>query len=288
MSLFDSVKKAVYFTGKALHKNAPTILSFLACAGVVGTAVTSAKGHQKAMEKLEESTPLPLETKTEKVVRVVKVTVPHYILPAVVGGCTIALILGSNALNKKQQAALYGAIVALDRSYRTYREKVNEVLGSDADAAIKKEIAKDIVKSDDIPKPNSKDEVLFYEENSDQFFWSTMEDVQMAEYHFNRNFVLRGEASLNELLAFFGAKPCEFGDVLGWDQYEGEITYDYRWVDFYHEWVEEDTADPVFGEDVPGYYYIHTPFPAHAPCEFDETQDTGFGVQQVESVPPSA
>lgn len=290
MSLLDPIKKAVYFTGKALHKNAPTILSILACAGVVGTAVTTAKGHQKATEKLKESTPQPLETKTEKAVRVVKVAAPHYILPAVVGGCTIALILGSNALNKKQQAALYGAIVALDKSYRMYREKINEELGADADLSIKKEIAKDIIKNDDIPKPSSKDEVLFYEENSDQFFWSTMEDVQQAEYHFNRNFVLRGEASLNELLDFLGAKPCEFGDVLGWDQYEGEITYGYKWVDFYHEWVEEKELDHVFGEDVPGYYYIHTPFPAHTPCSLDpdETQETGFGVQQVESEPPLA
>lgn len=288
MNLFDPVKKAAYFTGKFLHKNAPTILSILACGGVVGTAVTSAKAHQKATEKLKESIPQPLETKTETIIREVKVVAPHYILPAVVGGCTIALILGSNALNKKQQAALYGALVALDKSYRTYRDKVNYMLGPDADHSIKKEIAKDGIQSSNISKPNSKDEVLFYEENSDQFFWSTMEDVQLAEYHFNRNFVLRGEAPLNELLEFYGAKPCEFGDILGWDQYEGEITYGYRWVDFVHEWVEEPQLDPIFGEDVPGYYYIRTPFPAHTPGDPDETQDTGFGSQQAESEPPSA
>ena len=296
MSILDPMKKAVYFTGKFLHKNMPTILSVIACGGVVGTAITSANAHHKAMQKLEESEPLPLETPTEKVVREVKMVTPHYILPAVVGGCTIALILGSNALNKKQQAALYGALFALDKSYRTYREKVNFVLGSDADTAIKNEIAKDRIRENDIPKPNSKDEVLFYEENSDQFFWSTMEDVQMAEYHFNRNFVLRGEASLNELLEFYGAKPCEFGDILGWDQYEGEITYGYRWVDFEHEWKEVEEGDFEDDDlrffkyitDTPGYYYIRTPFPAHTPSDPDETQCTGFGVQQVESEPVSA
>lgn len=290
MSLFDPVKKVLYFAGKSLHKNMPTILSVLACGGVVGTAVTSANAHHKAMQKLEESEPQPLETPTEKVVREVKVVAPHYILPVVVGGCTIALILGSNALNKKQQAALYGALFALDKSYRTYREKVNYVLGSDADTAVKHEVAKDHIRENDIPKPSSKDEVLFYEENSDQFFWSTIEKVQAAEYEFNRYFILRDEASLNTLLKFFGAKPCEFGDVLGWDTYEGEVTYGFKWVDFEHEWkeVEPEGANLDIFNDVPGYYYIRTPFPPYTPSDPDD-ENTCFGImmQSVDD-PPSA
>ena len=275
MSILDPMKKAVYFTGKFLHKNIPTILSILACGGVVGTAVTSANAHHKAIQKLEESEPLPLETPTEKVVREAKVVAPHYILPAVVGGCTIAMILGSNALNKKQQAALYGALFALDKSYRTYREKVNDIYGEDADARVKQEIAKD--KASYIPKPAGSDQVLFYEENSDDFFWSTLEKVQQAEYYLNRQFRGIGDASLNDFCLLLGRPKCEFGDVLGWNEYDGEVTYGYKWIDFENRWVSAEEIGhnrmfPPLDEelaDLPGYYYIHTPFPPHVPCDDD-------------------
>lgn len=275
MSLFDPVKKVLYFAGKSLHKNMPTILSVIACGGVVGTAVVSGKAHHKAMQKLEESEPRPLETPTEKVVREAKVVAPHYILPAVVGGCTIALILGSNALNKKQQAALYGALFALDKSYRTYREKITDIYGEDADVEVRKAVAKDSVHN--VPKPTSSDQVLFYEENSDDFFWSTLEQVQRAEYYLNKRFKEREEASLNDFLLLLGRPKCEFGDVLGWNEYDGEVTYGYYWIDFDNRWVhaeeigQNDMFPPLAEEmaDLPGYYYIHTPFAPHVPSDDD-------------------
>lgn len=278
MKLIDNVKKEAYRTGKSLKKNAPTIMSVLACAGVIGTAVAAAKGHHAAMEALTydhcDDCMYDTEEKKKRIVRDVKTAAPHYILPTVLGASTIALILGSNALNKKQQAALYGAFVALEQSYNRYREAANRTFGEDADTQIKNEVAKEILK-EHIEKPNSSDLTLFYEENSDQFFWSTMEAVKDAEYHFNRNFALRFEASLNELLEFFGLNRCEFGDVLGWNLYEGETTYGYRWVDFTHEWVDGEELDPeeetLLGDtgmtEIPGYYIIHTPFPPHTPCD---------------------
>ena len=54
----------------------------------------------------------------------------------------------------------------------------------------------------------------------DIYFQSTKADVIEAFYHLNRNFALRGSASLRELFAFLGILdqfPQEFGDAIGWD-----------------------------------------------------------------------
>lgn len=282
MKLIDNVKKVAYRTGKSLKKNAPTIMSVLACAGVIGTAIAAVKGHEAATEALKNEHDnwgcSPESDKIGRITQEAKAVVPHYILPTVLGASTIALILGSNALNKKQQAALYGAFVALEQSYNRYREAANKTFGEDADTQIKKEVSKDIL-HENVPKPNSSDLTLFYEENSDQFFWSTMEAVKDAEYMFNRYFTGMDEASLNDLCECFGINKCEFGNVLGWNRYDGEAYYGYKWVDFTHEWHDVDESDicldegeildPLF-EECPGYYIIHTPFPPHTPCDPDD------------------
>ena len=267
--MFNEVKRGLYQVVKTIKANSPTILSVVACGGVVATGVLSAVYHKKAIEKLKEE-----ENKTRfdlTPIEKAKVLAPNYIWPAVSGGATIALILTSNALNKKQQAALYGGLIALDRCYKTYRNKVNDIYGESADATVVKEMSKDAIKKKDIPQKSTIEQTLFYEENSDQFFWSTMEDVIQAEYELNRLFILRGDASLNDWLKILDIPTCEFGDTLGWDDYVGEVTYGFRWIDFEHRYVDETEfhEDPALQcddeemLDVPGYWIIHTPFPPY-------------------------
>lgn len=274
MSFITNIQRGFHRAGKSLKKNAPTIMSVIACVGVVGTGVVTAKCHREAMEDLEEhdkATKLDL-TFSEKT----KILVPHYIWPAAIGGATIALILGSNALNKKQMAEVYGALIAIDQGYKAYRLKVNELLGEDADSQIRNEIARETFIKKDIPKKKYSDTTLFYEENSEQFFWSTMEDVKDAEYEFNRYFILKEEATLNDLLKFFGSPEAEFGNVLGWNIIDGGAFYGYSWVDFDHEYVDAaefykdsnlQCEDEELLSDVPGYWIIKTPFPPHVPYE---------------------
>lgn len=270
MKLINNVKKVAYRTGKSLKKNAPTIMAFTACAGVVATAVTAVKGHEAAKEALKNEHDnweySPESEKAKRIVREAKTVVPHYILPTVLGASTIALILGSNALNKKQQAAILAGYVALDQTYRQYREKVNEVLGENADAEIQKEIANDILKEQQ-PKASGSNETLFYEPNSKQFFWSTMEEVKDAEWNSERNYILRDGLTFNEYLDMLdsvardGVKPSPYGDLIGWEPYAGEAFYGYKFIDFYHEWVESKD------DDTPGYWIIHTPFEPHPPLD---------------------
>ena len=50
-----------------------------------------------------------------------------------------------------------------------------------------------------------------------------------AEYHTNRNFVLRGYSPLNEFYEFLGLPQTADGEKLGWTCTDGEC-----WIDFEH------------------------------------------------------
>ena len=72
--------------------------------------------------------------------------------------------------------------------------------------------------------------VLFYDNYSKRYFESTVEQVINAEYHLNRNYILRGYSVLNELYDFLGLEPVDFGNDMGWAPTdEGEY-----WIDFNH------------------------------------------------------
>ena len=88
-----------------------------------------------------------------------------------------------------------------------------------------------------------------HQHTKDIYFQSTMADVIEAQYHLNRNFALRGSASLREYFAFLGILdqfPEGFGDALGWDV--GIMVEDWGiepWIDVEHWTVKEPSTDEV-------------------------------------------
>ena len=91
------------------------------------------------------------------------------------------------------------------------------------------------------------------------YFQSTPQDVIEAEYHLNRNFALRGSASVREFFAFLGILdryPDEYEDMLGWDcQVMLEDWGITPWIDFEHN----HTTDPDTGEVINMIYYTWEP-----------------------------
>jgi hypothetical protein len=172
-----------------------------------------------------------------------------YIPAAAIGLSTIVCILGANALNRRQQAAITSAYILLDNAYRTYRDKTRTLLGEDADVSVREAIARDRYEETDISISGNKQ--VFYEENCGRFFERTTEEVLQAEYHLNRNFTLRGYTSLNEFYDFLGLPHTERGDVLGWSLDWGESFYGYSWIDFEHRPVKMDDELDVISIEMP-------------------------------------
>ena len=198
------MNKLLSKTGCFFKKNVATILTGIGTAGVVITAVSAIKATPKALYSIEEAE----KEKGDKLSNKEKIiTTTHIYLPTIIiGVSTIACILGANVLNKKQQASLISAYALLQKSYNEYRDKVDELYENSS--IVDKEIAKDVYDNTK-PSVSSDEKCLFYDMFSKRYFESNKVDVIAAEYHFNRNFTLRGYATLNELYEFLGVDKID-------------------------------------------------------------------------------
>ena len=234
-----------------------TILTIAGGVGVIATSIVAVKATPKALKQIEEAQ----EEKGEELTNVekVKVAAPTYIPAILIGVGTLTCIFGANILSKRQQAALVSAYAMVDSSYKEYKQKLKELYGEEAHEEIVNAIAVEKAKEVGITAESMcantcltddkacGEPVLFYDEWSQRYFESTIEQVITAEYHLNRNFVLRGFTVLNELYEFLGLETTDYGAELGWT-----IEDELYWVDFHHR--------KVVMEDGLECYIIETPW----------------------------
>ena len=81
---------------------------------------------------------------------------------------------------------------------------------------------KDVIKIDSFG-------VKFYDKLSERTITRFEREIMDAEYHLNRNYILRGYAFLNEFYEFLGLPATEYGEEVGWSMYSG-----INWIDFEH------------------------------------------------------
>ena len=222
------------------------VLAALGMAGVVTTAVMAAKNTIKAKEILdtritEESTKL----------EVVKTVLPAYLPTIATGAATIACIAGSTILSKKSQASLASAYALSNETFKKYRSKLIELHGEEDD----KEIREAIVRTNPeyhlwgVDAPDKK--LTFYDDIGDRTFTMYERELMDAEYHFNRNFVLSGEQTLNQFYEFLGLDPIDGGDEIGWDICGGIC-----WIDIQHTPIVSKTGKTLYRLD-----YVFSPEP---------------------------
>lgn len=223
-----------------LRKASPTILSYVGAAGVLATIVEAVRATPEAIERIKYDSRFNHDgdsyayTKLEAIRSAWKCYIPT----ALYGISTIACILGSNALNKRQQATLTSAYMLLNNTYK-------EISKKDEDG----ESRKAVVKEQNVhPTLLDSEDALFYEFNHGDFFNRKQIDVLSAEYELNQKFISQGYACLNDFYDLIGLPKTPVGYELGWCETDG-----YPWIDFEHELVEL--------EDGMQCYLIHLPDP---------------------------
>lgn len=226
-------------------RHGSTILTCIGGVGLIATTVTAVKATPKALRLIEEAE----KEKGEELSKweIVKTTGKTYVPTVLLGAGTLVCIFGANVMNKKQQAAIMSAYTLVDSSYKKYKQKLKELYGEEAHDNIVNSIMIEEAREVGITaaclgstgcltdEEACGDPVLFYDEWSNRYFESTIEQVIAAEYHTNRNFVLRGYSVLNEFYDFLGVEPTDYGSELGWTV-EDELL----WIDFNHRKVELD------------------------------------------------
>lgn len=214
--------------GGALKRALPTILSLLGGAGLIGTAILTAKATREVTEREVLYAESP------------KNNWKKYIPAASVGLGSLACILGANILNKKQQASIASGAMLFNETYRQYQQKVKEKFGEEAHEEIMDEIKMERTKDDvyvystGLLGSNSvgfeglgEQTQQFYDCFSKRYFTAKPTQVLQAMYHANRNFSLGGSEMLNEFYTFVGLEPLNEFDDLMW------MVVDYiYWIDF--------------------------------------------------------
>lgn len=237
-------------------RNGSTILTCAGAAGVIATAIVSAKNTPRALEliKTEEVKKGDELTKIEKL----KTAAPAYIPAALVAVGTIGCIFGANILNKRQQASLVSLYSLLDSSFKQYKDAAISTYGEDANDKINNAMAKIHFEDSEVPE-ESEDRAIFMDLYSLQIFQSTMEEVESAEKFINDLLHMRGYACLNEFYTALGIDSIDTDFDTGWSlamlRSQG-----YENIEFKHERIDrEDGKSCVTITMVaePNPYYVY-------------------------------
>lgn len=244
--------------GYFIKRNMPTILSIGAAIGVVVSNVLTNKASIKATLKIDE-----VEKKKHReltFVEEVKVVAPIYAPSIVVGAATIGCIFGSNFLNKKQLAALAGAMSLLQANFKRYRDEVVHEVGKEkeediwkASRASKTSLYKSISEQE-AKFVDTTGLTFFIDSLTDEGFYTDKATVESAILKLNRKLVMSPNqtVTLNEFRNDLDLHPTNFGNIVGWSKIDMD---------------EYDTVDPwidiqlVPFENSDGYYirYLNLP-----------------------------
>lgn len=237
---------------KFLRKHGGTILAVAASVGVVATAIETGRATTKAKHLLEVDEALRKYNEDEQGVveepptkkQIVLMCWKAYVPAVILGGGTIACILGSNALNKKQIASLTAAYMALGKTYQTYRQKVIENIGLEKEAEIQEQISKE--KLPEVRDKMTEEKLLCYEPISKRYFHATEAELLTAFYEANRDFNANGYIALNDVYGYLNLDFIPELHGRGWNiDYMSEM-WDNCWIDFSYAKQQTDDGLEVY------------------------------------------
>ena len=150
-----------------------TILTIFSGIGMLATVVLAVKATPKALELIEEHK--NVDSEEIKPIDAIKIAWKPYIPALAVGSATILCMFGSDFMTKRKQANLIGAYTLLENSYKSYKNKVKDIYGEEADSSIKTEIAKD--EYEDANEPCDENDDLFFDFATLRYFRAPMSEV---------------------------------------------------------------------------------------------------------------
>ena len=239
-----------------IKAHAGWILTGLGIAGLGGTAVLTAKAAPKAKAAVDNADgekrysefsdwvnagnhEYDFEEKGLTFWEKFKIALPYYIPAIITGTVTAGCMIGCQMINVKQQAALLTAYGALAMEYDKYRGEIRKEYGEEADKqaliAAKAEVKR---LTEEIRTLEKQTAPLLYgiETLPGVVFEAHPIDIQESFMHWNRDLVLGGENTLDELYRFIGIPESvydvEEAEEYGADEYENEVDWGIGYVDF--------------------------------------------------------
>lgn len=211
---------------KSFRTKSASIMTLIGVGGVIVTAILSGRSTVKALEIVDDRN-YDYDTNNAAMKKEV---VKAYLPTVISGATTIFCILCSNYISKKHQANLVGALASSSTLLERYRTALKN---SPEGKIVETEIAESAY--DDIKPKLEPEKLLYFDQYSQRFFYSTEADVCSAMYKFNRNFLLAyGMRSISEFYDFLGLDETEnlVYESFGYNAYTMEVSGLRPWIDW--------------------------------------------------------
>ena len=234
------IQKATQKLGQIILQNSPTILTGLSVAGLFTTVIMAVKATPKALQLIKEEEDYredacmvsqgvdpDLLTKLD----VIHITWQCYIPAMIMGGVTIACIIGANSIHLRRNAALASVYSLTEATLKEYQAKVVETLGEKKAQNIKDEIAKDTIKNHPLNDKEiiitGKGDTLCYDVLSGRYFKNDIENIRKTQNDLNRDLMSEMFISLNEVYYALKLSNTKMGNDVGWNIDDGMIDFNF-------------------------------------------------------------
>lgn len=218
----------------AALKHQPEILTGIGIAGMITTTVMAVKATPKALDLMAEVKSNHEGENDRKAFAkdVVTKVAPVYIPATLIGGMSIACLIGANSVHLRRNAALATAYHISESALKEYQEKVVETIGPKKEETIRSAIAKDKIDKDPVGDREviivGNGDTLCYDTISGRYFKSDIEKLKRAENELNRQMRNDDYVSLNDFYDAIGLSFTKMGNDLGWHIDKGFIELDFN------------------------------------------------------------
>lgn len=221
--------------GKFIQTNSPTILTGFAVVGLVGTVISAVNATPKAVRLVEEERyerdkvkyyfnqdDVPDTDDSEPLTKleIVKLTWKEYIPTAIIGGATIACIIGAHGIHSRRNAALAALYSVSQKAYEEYQEKVKQTVGQNKEGKIRDEIAQDVLNRNPVDKlriqRTARGDTLCFDILSGRYFFSDAEFIRQSQNEFNHQLLNEMNLCLNDFYGILGLDSIDLGEEVGW------------------------------------------------------------------------
>lgn len=192
---------------KFVKDNGSTICSVLAVVGLGASAYCLIDETTKANKLLADKEELEALEKA-------KLLIPAYKKSIFAITTTGLLILGSNYISKKHEAALAASYTILLQRFASYRKAVKDSVGEEKAVEIQHEALKN-----DIPKKVEYEKEIYFDEYSQRWFHSTPLAIAEAREFMNKELLESGYLCVNAIYEKLGLEPIPNGDIIGWSRW---------------------------------------------------------------------
>lgn len=216
---FKTILKA---TEKFVTDNSPGILTGLAVAGTVTTAIFAGKGAYSSGLRIAEIE-RQIDRKGDYVELDAKqklhVVWKEFIPAAVSGLATITCIIAANHIGTRRTAAIAAAFKLSEQLTEEYKERVVKTLGAQKEEKMRSELAGERMARTGGAETIiiSGPECVFYDELSGRFFKNEMESIRKAVNDINHQVNNSYFASLSDFYDLIGLDRTTFSDGVGWN-----------------------------------------------------------------------